>query len=227
MEELDIKELLYEFWRKKVIIILILVIGIALGVIYSELLVKPMYKSTTTLVLSKPTNKENTSGGITSNDVSINQKLVSTYSEIIKSRSVASEVIEELNLSMTEEEMGKLISVKSKKDTELLEISVSNSNPEMAASIANTLAEEFAEKIKEVYKIENVSVIDEARISEKPYNINLKKTVIIFAVGSLFLTGFIIIVAFYLNDTFKSPEEVEKALGLSVLAVIPKVSEKE
>lgn len=227
MEELDIREFLYEFWRGKILIILMVVLGIVLGILYSNFLVKPMYKSTTTLVLSKPTNTESTSVGITTNDVTMNQKLVSTYSEIIKSRSIASAVIEKLSLPITEEEMSKCISVKSKKDTEVLEISVSNSNSEVAANIANTLAEEFSEKIQEVYQIENVSVIDEAMVSEKPYNINMKQTIILFTAGGLFLSLFIIIVAFYFNDTFKNPDEVEKALGLSVLAVVPKVSEKE
>ncbi len=227
MEELDLKELLYEFWKKKFLVLVIVVIGIAAGMFYSQFLVKPLYKSTTTLVLSKPTNSETTSTGITTNDITINQKLVSTYSEIMKSRSVASSVKEKLSLSMSEAEIEKSITVQSKKDTELLEISVSNEDPKTAATIANTLAEVFTDKVKEVYKIENVSVIDKAIPEEDPYNINLKKTIILFVIGSLFIAFVIIFATVYFNNTFKSPEELEKTLGIPVLAVIPRMSEKE
>lgn len=227
MEELDLKELLYEFWKKKFLVLVIVVIGIAAGMFYSQFLVKPLYKSTTTLVLSKPTNSETTSTGITTNDITINQKLVSTYSEIMKSRSVASSVKEKLSLSMSEAEIEKSITVQSKKDTELLEISVSNEDPKTAETIANTLAEVFTDKVKEVYKIENVSVIDKAIPEEDPYNINLKKTIILFVIGSLFIAFVIIFATVYFNNTFKSPEELEKTLGIPVLAVIPRMSEKE
>lgn len=227
MEELDLKELLYEFWKKKFLVLVIVVIGIAAGMFYSQFLVKPMYKSTTTLVLSKPTNSETSSTGITTNDITINQKLVSTYSEIMKSRSVASAVKERLSLNISESDIEKSITVQSKKDTELLEISVSNDDPKDAAVIANTLAEVFTEKVKEVYKIENVSVIDKAIPDENPYNINLKKTILLFAIGALFVACAIVFATVYFNNTFKNPDEVEKALGLPVLAVIPRMIEKE
>ncbi|MDD3304281.1 MAG: Wzz/FepE/Etk N-terminal domain-containing protein [Clostridia bacterium] len=224
MEELNIKELFYQLWKKKFFIIIIVVVGIAVGMLYSSFVVKPLYKSVTTLVLSKATqdNGSISSGSITQTDVTLNQKLVSTYSEIMKSRTVAKQVIEKLKLNLTEEELIGKINVQSKKDTELLEISISNEDPKIASDIANTLAEVFTDKVKEVYKIENVSIIDKAEISIKPYNINLTKTVAIFAIGALFVACFVVFVGVYFNNTIKSPEEVEKLLGLPVLAVIPK-----
>ena len=117
------------------------------------------------------------------------------------------------------------ISVQSKKDTELLEIGVSYANAEIAANIANTLAEVFAEKVKDVYKIENVSVIDFAEISEKPYNITIVKTTILYGLVSLFMACLIVFVKMYFNNTIKTQEEIEKLLGLPVLAVIPELKD--
>ena len=145
MEELNIKELFYEFWQKKYFVLIMLVLGVALGMLYSSFLVTPMYRSVTTLVLSNvsDTNNGTASGAITQNDLLLNQKLVSTYGEIMKSRTVAKQVIEKLGLKISEEDLINSISVQAKKDTELLEISVSNSDPKTAADIANTLAEVF------------------------------------------------------------------------------------
>lgn len=140
----------------------------------------------------------------------------------MKSRTVAKQVIEKLGLKISEEDLINSISVQAKKDTELLEISVSNSDPKTAADIANTLAEVFTEKVKEVYQIENVTVIDKAEMDNNPYNVNMPKTAAIFAFGFLIISCLVIFAKVYFNNTIKTPEEIEKALGLPVLAVIPK-----
>lgn len=227
MEELNIKELFYEFWQKKYFVLIMLVLGVALGMLYSSFLVTPMYKSVTTLVLSKvsDSNGESTNGTITQNDITLNQKLVSTYGEIMKSRTVAKQVIDRLGLKVSEEELIDSISVQAKKDTELLEISVSFSNPETAANIANTLADVFTEKVKEVYQIENVSIIDKAEVNNEAYNVNMTKTVIIFAFGFFIISCLVIFIKVYFNNTIKGPEDIERILGLPVLAVIPKYKE--
>lgn len=225
MEEIDIKELLYEFLKNKLFIIILLFIGICFGFIYSKFLVKPMYKSNTTIVLSKSLTENDVSGAITTSDITMNQKLVSTYSEIMKSRSVVREVIDRLGLDISQDELISKISVKSKQDTELLEISVTYNNPVIAANIANTLGEVFTEKVKDVYNIENVSIIDVAEISDIPYNVNITKTVVIFAVVSLFIAFVTIFIKVYFNNTVKTEEEISKLLGLPVLAVIPELKE--
>ena len=221
MEEIDIKEILYEAWRNKSLIAIFLIIGIVVGVIYSSFFVTPMYKSSTTILLSKATTNSTTNNTITSSDITMNQKLVSTYSEIIKSKSVINQVKENLNVDIS----GSNISVQSKKDTELLEITVRYIEPVMAASIANNIVEVFTSKVKEVYNIENVSVIDVAEITNEPDNINMVKNVGMFAIGSLVIAALIIFVKMYFSNTIKSQEDAERLLGLPVLAVIPEIKE--
>lgn len=229
MEELDIKEIIYEIWKNKIMILVIMLLGVALGLLYHSFLVKPLYQSTTTLVLSKPATAEGsqtgTSGTITSNDIALNQKLVSTYSEIMKSRTVAREVINKLGLKVSEESLMNDITVQSKKDTELLEIAVSYTNAAKAAEIANTLAEVFTNKVKEVYNIENVSIIDQAEVATAPYNISLTKTMLLFLIASFIIGCLVVFVKMYFSNTIKSQEELEKLLGLPVLAVIPDLKE--
>ena len=147
MEELDIIELLYALKNKVKYIIVTVLICAVLGLVYSKFLVTPMYRSSTTFVLSKSTDSttpndiNQTSEAITQNDVTLNSKLVSTYSEIIKSKSIAKEVINSLGLDMSVEEFTSNVSVTSKDDTELIEITVSNSDAKLSADIANSLAE--------------------------------------------------------------------------------------
>ena len=128
---------------------------------------------------------------------------------------------------MSESEFIRNIKVESKSNTEVLLITVSNQDPNVAASIANALSEAFAAKVKEVYKIENISVIDDAVVATKPYNVDMKKNIILFGCAGLFLGAAIVLFVMYVDNTVKDPNEVERLLGMSVIAVIPKYEEKE
>ena len=233
MEEIDLKEIIYYIFKKKLFVILAVIICGILGILYTKYMVTPMYSSYSTVVLSKPedntvitNNTSNTtSNSITQNDVTLNQKLISTYSEIMKSRSVAEQVINELNLNISENELMSNVSVSAKDDTEMLKISVSNKDPQIAAQIANSITEVFKIKIKEIYNIENVTTIDTAIASNSPYNVNYIKNSAIFAlIGAISSCG-ILFLLFYFDTRIKSKEEVEDLLNLEVLAVIPEIKE--
>lgn len=226
VEEIDIKEIIYYIFKKKVWVILCCILGLIAGVVYTKFFVTPMYSSYSTVVLSKPTDTSTistTSEGITQNDITLNSKLVATYSEIMKSRAVASEVKEKLELDISEEALMSNISVTAKDDTEMLKIQVSNEDPVVAANVANSLSEVFSSKVKEIYNIENVTVIDTAIPSSSPYNVSYAKNAAIFGMVGLVLSCGVLFVIFYFDTTIKSKSEVEDLLGLEVLAVIPDI----
>ena len=83
MEELDLKELFSMFWTRKVYIILITLIFVVIGAIYSYVFVAPKYMSYTTLLLATSSEDTNKSSTITTTDITLNNNLVSTYSELI------------------------------------------------------------------------------------------------------------------------------------------------
>ena len=228
MEEIDIKELVNVLFKKLYVIIIVTVIGAIAGFLYSKFMIKPMYKSTTSFVLSKANDIQDNIqvGAITQNDITLNQKLVSTYSEIVKSKAIAKKVINNLNLNMTEEEFMSNITVNAKDDTELILISVSNENPRLSADIANSLVEVFKDKITEVYKIENLTVIDIAEPSLYPYNIGTLKNTCLFGIIGMILSCGIIFLIFYFDNTVKKQEDVEALLGIPVIASITKYNEE-
>lgn len=232
MEELDIIELLYALKKRIKYIVIAVVIGALVGFIYSKFLVTPMYKSSTTFVLSKSTENnvqvENTSSeAITQSDITLNSKLVSTYSEIIKSKTIAKEVINTLGLDMTVEQFKSNVTVTSKDDTELIEITVSNENGKIAADIANSLAEVFREKVYEVYKIDNLSIIDVAEEATEPYNIGTVKNIVLFALVEMVLSCGIIFLIVYFDDTIKDEKDIEALLNIPVIASIPKLEDND
>lgn len=221
MEELDLKEIFNIFWNKKIQICIITIIFIIIGAIYSFVMVKPDYSSFTTLLLAK-TESSSTTNSITQSDLTLNQKLISTYSELVSSKSVLRTVISNLGINdVTYEELKKEVSVTAVEDADLIKITVRNSNPKDAAVIANEIAKVFAEQVTNVYNISNIHVVDQAEVSEGPYNINHTKDLILFAFAGLVVASLYVLIANMLDTTVKTAEDVEKNAGLLVLAQIP------
>lgn len=225
MEELDLKELFNIFWSKKIPIILLVLIFAVLGFIYTMTIVTPMYTASTTLVLASSNSGEgsttSTANSITTTDVTLNSKLVSTYSELVKSKNVLRQVISNLGIDISEETLRKNVSVESVQDTELIEITVTTEIPEYASKIANEIAKVFTAKVGEIYNINNVHVVDEAEVSTNPSNINHTKDIVIFAFIGIVISVMYVLIANMLDTTVKTQEDIEKAIKIPVLANIP------
>lgn len=221
MEELDLKELVMLFWNKRIKILLIVAIFIAIGVIYTMGFVTPVYTSSTTLLLATSGTSTEKANTITTTDITLNSKLVSTYSTLVQSKSVLRQVISNLGINLDEEELKKNITVTQEKDTEIIRLSVTNENATTAEKVANETAKVFMQKVAEIYKINNVQIVDQAEVSTTPSNINHTKDVIMFACVGVVIAAMYVIVANMLDTTIKSAEEVEKNFKVPVLASIP------
>lgn len=224
MEEIDLKEMLEIFWSKKIQIILIILVFMIGGIIYTSKFTIPMYSSSTTLVLATSEDTENNMNTtITATDITINSKLVSTYSELVKSKNILREVISNLNISIDEDTLRKHINVSSVKNTELIEIVVEDENPATAAKITNEIAKVFTGKVKEIYNINNVQIVDEAEISSVPSNINhIKNAIMSLGIG-IIVSVIYVILATMLDTTVKTAEDLEKNFHVTVLASIPMI----
>ena len=227
MEELDLKELFEIFWNKKVQIILIILIFVVIGIIYTVGFTTLMYSSSTSLVLVGTSNSDTTgttgqTSEITTTDITINSKLVATYSALVQTKNILGQVIANLGIDVDEEELRKNVEVTSKEDTELIEITVQNENPIYAAQIANETAKVFKEKIAgEIYKINNVYIVDEAEVESQPSNINHTKDVAIFGIVGLIIAVMYVLIANMLDTTVKTQEDIEKNIKIPVIASIP------
>ena len=225
MEEVDLKEMFNIFWDKKLEIILVVVCFVLIGIAYTVGFTKPMYSSSTTLVLATSSkNDVSQSSSITSStatEVTVNSKLVATYSELVKSKNILRQVISNLNIDVEEDVLRKHIKVSSIKDTELIEITVTNENAVYAAKIANEIAEVFIEKVKEIYNIDNIQIVDKAETSNSPSNINHQRDVIVFGLLGFIISATYVFILNMLDTTIKTAEEVEKEFKIPVLASIP------
>ena len=203
--------------------IIILVFAI-IGMTYSYFMVEPDYKATTKLVLTQ-SSVDSKDDSITQADVTLNSKLVSTYGEIIKTDNVLKTVVNNINNpDITIKDIKENVTVKSVKETELLEITVKNANPNYAAQIANEIAKVFCERVVEIYSISNTYVLDRAEPDATPYNINHIKDIAVFAFIGVIVAVVYILIANMLDNTIKTEQDIEKIGGLLVLSTIPDYS---
>ena len=219
MEEIDLKEL-FIYIKNKIGLLIIITFGITLiGSLYGLLIQKPMFNSYTTVVLG---GTESSNTGITQNDININKNLVDTYAEIVKSRSVLDKVIVELKLDMTYNQLGKIISVSALNDTEIIKITVDNEDAILAKNIANSTAKFFIVEVKSLYNMDNVNVLDEAIVSDSPYNVNVLKQTLIYVLIGLVVAFGVVFIVFYFDRTIKTVEQVEQKIKLPILGTVQK-----
>ena len=221
MEEIDLKEFL-KYLRKYIWIMLAaVVLFLSAALIYDLKIKTPLYKSTTTVVLNK---SENSSARATVQEdlttLNYNQKLVATYSELVKSNSVLGQVAEELHIEGGANTLKKQIKVGNIEDTEILTISVEDKDAEQAAIIANKTADVFADVIEDKYGQKNVSQFDKAEVSTAQSNNTTLRDAGIAAFVGLFLVVAVAFLIYYFDDSVKYSKNLENELDMPVIGKI-------
>lgn len=206
--------------RKKIpLIIMVTVLITMISGIITFFLIEPTYKSTVAVFISD--QKTGTSELETINDLNMYQKLVDTYAEIAKSRTVASEVIETLNLDLEVNEFQNMISTSPRGNTQFLNLMVTSSDREMAYDIANQLAITLKEVSMDLRGIDIVQILDAANVPSYPDSPNLKLNLAIGFVLGLMVSVFGVFLLEYLDKTVKDDEFITETLNLPFLGALP------
>jgi capsular polysaccharide biosynthesis protein len=217
MEELDLKEIFWIIWDKKKIVLAITAILVLIAAIYSFILQTPKYKSTTTVVLTMSEGENATA--VTTTDVTLNQKLLGTYVDIVKRDMIIDKVIENLQIAnLTSSQLKSDVTVSTKTDTYIIDITVSNENSEYAARIANEIGKVFSEEVSKMYKMNNIYILDSAKVNSTPYNVKPAKYIGIAFIAGIFISCAVIVIMNLFDTTVKSADEIEKALKVPVIA---------
>lgn len=215
---IDLTELFMTLWSKAHIIILS---GILLGLLAfvgTKLFITPMYTSTTKFyVLTKTTD----SGNVTYSDLQTGSQLTKDYAELVKSRPVLEEVVSVLNLDMDTQELADKITVTTPTDTRVMSINVEDAQPKQARDIADAVRQAVGIQIQEIMDVDSVKTVEEANLPGSPSSPSVMRNTLIGAILGILISAGIIILVFMLDDTVKTPEDVETYLGLNVLASIP------
>lgn len=216
--EIDLKEIAIAILDR---IWIVISVGIACALlvgIITKVFITPMYTSTTKLYVI---NKQNSDNNITYTDLQTGNLLTNDYIIQVKGTKVLSQVINELNLTDTEDELASRITVSNPENSRFIVISVSDKDPVVAQQIASCVAKVSSDVVKEVMDLEKVNVAEEANLPLEESSPNLKKNVLLGGAAGVFVSLLLIVVFYLLNDRIRTPEDVKRYLGLNTLGQIP------
>ncbi|MDD3660793.1 MAG: Wzz/FepE/Etk N-terminal domain-containing protein [Lachnospiraceae bacterium] len=216
--EIDLKEIFFLLLHNAVLIILASLSLATIFFIVSRYIMTPIYESTTKIYILSKQNEAT----LTYTDVQLGTQLTKDYAELIKSRYVLEEVIDELGLDLEYEQMLGVVEVATPTDTRILSIAVKDKDPVMAMNIANAIRDNSAVHIQNVMDIEAVNIVETANLPVEPTEPSVMKFTLLGAVVGGMLVVMIVLIRFITNDTVKTSDDVEKYLQLSTLAVIPR-----
>ncbi len=215
--EINIKEIVRVLLHKSCFIVLSAILFASAAAYISLYRLVPMYTSTTSIYVI---NREAESS-LTLADLQTGSQLTKDYKIIVKSRPVMEQVITDLNLAVSHEELAGMISVSTPDDTRILQIAASYSDPVLARDIADAVARVSIEKMVGVMGMEEVNVVEPGNLPETPSSPNVRKNTVYGGILGIAVASFFIILAYLLNDSIKTIEDVEKYLGITTLSSIP------
>ncbi|WP_394271679.1 YveK family protein, partial [Anaerococcus nagyae] len=215
---------LLKYIKRNIPIILILTILFGgVGYIITKYVITPTYSSNTTMMvgIANQNNENNQEDNMNFNQIQANKALISTYSEIVKSKGIADKVINNLKLNMDYSEFSKKVSIEPVKDTQIISVKVVDTIPERSCDIANETATIFKDTIGDIMKVDNVQILDGATLPNSPSSPNIFKNTIISLILGLIL-GLVIAIFKEIKDTsVNSQEQVMEYFDIPVIGVIP------
>lgn len=224
MEEQEIR--LDEFFdalkKRWFMIVSITLAATIISAAISFFLIKPKYAASTKLFIGK---EEAESQGYNQNDVTMYQKLMKTYSATIKTKDLVERALEGSKINLNTNTVLENLTVTTVTDTQILEVKYNSIDPNEAATIIKKVTDEFIKTSKKLVPNGNIQIIESVEVPDKPISPNKKMNIAIaFALG-LGVGGGLALLLEFLDNTFKTKEQIERELDIPVIGTIPQVKE--
>ncbi|ACV64003.1 lipopolysaccharide biosynthesis protein [Desulfofarcimen acetoxidans DSM 771] len=221
--ELEIKDIIRILKKGKLLLLILPFIAVLTSGIISYYFLTPVYSATATILVNNKSQR--IMGGLDYQDIMLSTELAKTYSKIAVSRTVAEKVLQVEKLDITPDQFIGKVSVQPVKESQLINITVVDPNPNTAAHLANITSRVFVEIIVDIMELNTngAKVIDIAIPSNSPIKPNEKLNILIAGLLSLMIAIGILLLREFIDQTVKSNEDIERYFGLPVYGNIPKI----
>ena len=230
MEEntISLQEIAYALKKRWKIIALITIAATLVSAILSFFVIKPQYESTTKLFIGKQESQDN--NAYNNSDVMMYQQLMKTYAELVKTSDLVTKAVKSADLDYNQEEIKailKNLNATPSADTQILDLSFNGRNPKEVLKLTEAITNEFISESKELIPNGNVQVIQKPQLPEKPVSPNKKLNILVAFVLGLMVGIGVVLLLEYLDNTFKSREDLENTLELPIIGTIPDYNNME
>ena len=217
---IDLGELL-NFYKAHIVGIIIptLTLAFILGFV-TVFFISKKYTSTARVYLKPEVNE----GAISYSDVNAQAQLVTDYVEMFTGNNIQAQVAYNLNIDI--EEVSKAIHVSNKSGTKIINVSATTPDPELSKEIVDEAVSVFKKMARSNLDITNITVIDNAVVSDLPSSPSLKKNLVIGAAIGLILSLGFYTIRYLLDTRIHNLDDAEKYLNISMLGAIPYAREE-
>lgn len=223
--DFEIKNIVFLAIKRWKIIVAVTIFSTLIIGLVSYFYLKDVYEASSIMIISSPSDTSQLNQ-LTENQYDLNVKLVNSYSVLCKTNLILNAVLSETKLPLTIDQLSQEITVTSENNTDIIKISVQDTNPNTATMIANALASVFVKEIPSIMKMSNVQILDTAIIPKHPVKPNHKLYIFISAIAGLLIGLFISLLIDYFDVTVKSAEQLEGILNIPVLGTVPEFNGK-
>lgn len=216
-DEIDLKELFFELKKRWWMILAAMILGAGAFGAYSKFVMVPQYKSTSMVyVLSKETTLTSLA------DLQIGSQLTKDYSVIVTSRPVLQQAIDNLGIyNMSYRELRSKLTIDNPSDTRIMSLTVTDKDPYTAKALVDSVAQTSSQYIAEIMEMTPPKIVEDGEIPTAQSSPNVRKNAMMGGLlGAVLVCGVIVLMTI-MNDTIKTEDDIERYLGLSLLASIP------
>ena len=216
-DEIDLVELFYLLWGHMLQIIACVIVGGAAAFAYTYFLVTPMYQATSKMyIVSASSNSI-----VNLSDLQLGSQLTADYQQLLLSRPLLEDVIDTLELNTSVRALGRLVSIGNPDDTRILTITVTYPDPQLASDIANEIARQAAVYLPRIMESPTPNIYEEAVVPTQKSSPSYSRNTLLGAMALAVVYCGILVVRYLMDDSFKTPEDINRYFGVQPLAVIP------
>lgn len=226
-ETISLRELFDTLRKRLSLIVALTVLATAISGVASYFFIKPIYQSSTQILVSQAA--AGSLASIAGMSFDADAKFIETYNVILKSPYILDQVIEELDLDTTAGSLNGSVSVAQEGKSQVVTLTVQQQDPALAVTIANEIASVFQREISQLMRIDNIHILSPAELPENPSPVKpqpILNMAIAFVVGLMAGVGIAFLLE-YMDNTIKSEQDIEKLLDLPILGSITAMSDED
>ena len=216
-DEIDLVELFYLLWGHMLQIIACVIVGGAAAFAYTYFMVTPLYQTASKMYVASATYNS----VVDIYDMQLGSQLALDYQQPILSRSLMEDVAEALELGIEPAGIASMVSVNNPEDTRIIEITVTCPDPQLAADLANEIAYQASVHLPRIMESPAPNIYEDALVPEQKTSPSYSRNTLLGAMALAVVYCGILVVRYLMNDSFTTPEEINRCFGVQPLAVIP------
>lgn len=216
-DRMDLVALFYLMWEHILQIVVCILVGGAVAFIYTYLLVTPMYRATAKMYVASATYNSI----VDIYDLQLGTQLALDYQQLILSRPLLEDVIDALDLDLEPEMLESMVSVGNPEETRILTITVTCADPQLAADLANEIADQAGIHLPRIMECPAPNIYEEALVPERKFSPSYTRNTLLGALLFMVVDCSVLVIRYLMNDSFTTPEDISRCFGVQPLAVIP------